>query len=73
MTNYNVEEKDLQGENAISNEHVQNNSTVRNMLGTRGIKPEELPASEDIRKLERKVKSQEKKLASESGKLPSED
>lgn len=73
MTNYNVEEKDLQGENAISNEHVQNNSTVRNMLGTRGIKPEELPASEDIRKLERKVKSQEKKRASESGKLPSED
>ena len=73
MTNYNVEEKDLQGENAISNEHVQNNSTVRNMLGTRGIKPEELPVSEDIRKLERKVKSQENKLASESGKLPSED
>ena len=73
MTNYNVEEKDLQGENAISNEHVQNNSTVRNMLGTRGIKPEELPASEDIKKLERRVKSQEKKLASESGKLPSED
>lgn len=70
MTNYNVEEKDLQGEQAITNEHVQNNTSVREMLGQRGIKPEELPASEDIKKLERRVKSQEKKLASQAGKLP---
>ena len=70
MTNYNVEEKDLQGEGAITTEHVQNNLSVREMLGTRGIKPEELPPSEDIKKLERRVKSQEKKLAKESGKLP---
>lgn len=70
MTNYNVEEKDLQGEGAITTEHVQNNMSVREMLGTRGIKPEELPPSEDIKKLERRVKSQEKKLAKESGKLP---
>ena len=64
MTNYNVEEKDLQGERAITREHVQNNQSVRDMLGQRGIKPEELPASEDIRKLERRVKSQEKKTRS---------
>lgn len=70
MTNYNVEEKNLQGEGAITTEHVQNNLSVREMLGTRGIKPEELPPSEDIKKLERRVKSQEKKLAKESGKLP---
>ena len=70
MTNYNVEEKDLQGENAITSEHVQNNQSVRDMLGSRGIKPEELPPSEDIKKLERRVKSQEKKLVQESGKLP---
>lgn len=70
MTNYNVEEKDLQGERAITTEHVQNNKSVRDMLGTRGIKPEELPPSEDIKKLERRVKSQEKKLVKESGKLP---
>ena len=69
MTNYNVEEKDLQGENAITSEHVQNNQLVRDMLGSRGIKPEELPPSEDIKKLERRVKSQEKKLVQESGKL----
>lgn len=72
MTNYNVEEKDLLGESAITDEHVQNNHSVRNMLNERGIQPEELPASEDIKKLERRVKAQEKKLASQSGKLPDE-
>lgn len=70
MTNYNVEEKDLQGEIAITDEHIQNNTTVRDMLAQRGIKPEELPPSEDIKKLERRVKSQEKMLAKDSGKLP---
>lgn len=70
MTNYNVEEKDLQGEASITVEHIQNNSTVRDMLGQRGIKPEDLPASEDIKKLERRVKTQEKKLAAQSAKLP---
>jgi DNA-damage-inducible protein D len=70
MTNYNVEEKDLQGERSITGEHIQNNLSVREMLGQRGIKPEELPASEDIKKLERRVKSQEKKLAEQAGKLP---
>lgn len=73
MTNYNVEEKDLQGEASITVEHIQNNSTVREMLGQRGIKPEDLPASEDIKKLERRVKSQEKKIATQSGKLPEYD
>ncbi len=73
MTNYNVEEKDLQGEASITVEHIQNNSTVREMLGQRGIRPEDLPASEDIRKLERRVKSQEKKIAIQSGKLPEYD
>lgn len=43
---------------------------LRDMLGQRGIRPEDLPASEDIKKLERRVKSQEKKLAVHSAKLP---
>lgn len=43
MTNYNVEEKDLQGESSITGEHIQNNRSVRDMLGQRGIKPENLP------------------------------
>ena len=51
MTNYNVEEKDLQGEGAITGEHIQNNLSVREMLGKRGIQPEDLPPAEDINKL----------------------
>ena len=70
MTNYNVEEKDLLGERAITVEHVQNNLSVREMLGKRGIQPEKLPPAEDIKKLERRVKSQEKKIAAQSGRLP---
>ena len=66
MTNYNVEDKNLQGEKDITCEHVQNNASVREMLGQRGIKPEELPPAEDIKKLERRVKSQEKKLVKQS-------
>ena len=72
MTNYNVEEKDLQGETNITVEHVENNTSVRDMLGHRGIKPENLPASEDIKKLERRVKREENKLAEKSGKLTNE-
>ena len=43
-------------------EHVQNNSSVRSMLGERGIKPEELPPAEDMKKLERRAKAVEKRL-----------
>jgi len=70
MTNHNVQQDDLQGENAITQEHVQNNESVRNMLGQRGIKPEQLPPEEDIKKLERRVKTEEKKLEKRSGRLP---
>ncbi|HFU1090217.1 DNA damage-inducible protein D [Streptococcus sp. A11] len=70
MTNYNVEENDLHGEKSITDEHVLNNTTIRNMLGQRGIKPEELPPAEDLKKLERKVKQQNKNLIKEAGKLP---
>jgi len=70
MTNYNVESNDLHGESAITHEHVQNNQTVRQMLGQRGIKPEELPPAEDIKKLERKVARDEKMIVERSQKLP---
>lgn len=70
MTNYNVEEKDLYGERDITDEHIQNNKSVRTMLGQRGIRPEELPPDEDIKKLERRVKKQEKQLSEQSGILP---
>ena len=70
MTNYNVEGKDLYGENAITVEHMQNNKSVRDMLGQRGIRPEELPPAEDIKKLERRVASEHKKIEKSSSKLP---
>ena len=70
MTNHNVLNADLRGELPITSEHILNNSSVRQMLGQRGIKPEELPPEEDIKKLERRVKSDEKRLERQSGKLP---
>jgi len=72
ITNHNVRQKDLHGELTITEEHVQNNTGVRNMLGERGIKPEELPPEEDIKKLERRIKSDEKRLINEN-KLPKGD
>lgn len=69
MTNYNVEQKDLYGEESITVEHIDNNTSVREMLGERGIKPENLPPSEDIKKLERRVKREDKKIAEQAGKL----
>ena len=70
MTNHNVSQDDLHGEITIANEHVQNNQSVRAMLEQRSIKPENLPPEEDLKKLECRVKSEEKKLIVKSGKLP---
>ena len=72
MTNYNVEQKDLFGESSITDEHIQNNSSVRQMLGQRGIKPEDLPAAEDIKKVERRVSKNQKEIEKSSDKLPKE-
>lgn len=70
MTNYNVEEKDLYGEQSITVEHIQNNQSVRDMLGRRGIKPENLPPAEDIKRVERRMAKEEKQIAEGSKKLP---
>ena len=70
MTNYNVEQKDLYGEAPITGEHVQNNKSVRDMLGQRGIHPENLPPAEDIKKVERRVAKEEKLLEKNTPKLP---
>jgi len=63
ITNFNVKKNDLKGEGHITHEHVKNNKDVRGLLGKSGIKPEELPAEEDIKKLERRVKSLDKEIA----------
>ena len=62
ITNYNISKENLISEDAITNEHVKNNKDVRDLLLDRNIKPEDLPPAEDIKKLERRLKSEEKKL-----------
>ncbi|MDD1694632.1 MAG: DNA damage-inducible protein D [Methanoregula sp.] len=71
ITIFNVSKEDMQGEDPITTEHVQNNQDVRDLLLKRGIRPEALPPEEDLVKLERRVKSQEKKIAGRSGKITS--
>jgi DNA-damage-inducible protein D len=61
MTSVNVQAKDLKGPKPIETEHVDNNMAVRKMLLERGIIPEQLPPAEDVKKVERKLKSDEKK------------
>ena len=62
MTSVNVQTKDLQGETAITKEHVENNAAVRKMLTERGIVPENLPPAEDVKKVERRLVNEEKKM-----------
>ena len=61
MTSVNVQTKDLQTETTIAKEHIDNNAAVRKMLLERGIVPEDLPAAEDVKKVERRLASEEKK------------
>ncbi|MGM9795912.1 MAG: DNA damage-inducible protein D [Candidatus Aphodosoma sp.] len=62
MTSVNVQTKDLQGEGSITREHIDNNAAVRKMLVERGIIPENLPAAEDVKKVERRLESEQKKV-----------
>lgn len=62
MTSVNVQTKDLHGEASITQEHVDNNAAVRKMLTERGIIPENLPPAEDVKKVERRLASEEKKI-----------
>ena len=62
MTSVNVQSKNLKGEASITREHIGNNAAVRKMLTERGIIPEDLPAAEDVKKVERRLASEEKKM-----------
>jgi len=62
ITNFNVKKNDLRGETKITNEHVKNNTDIRNLLGKSGIKPEQLPPEEDIKKLERRINTADKEI-----------
>ena len=62
MASINVQQKDLYGQSSIEKEHIENNTAVRNMIVSRGIYPEQLSAGEDLKKVERRLKSEEKKI-----------
>ncbi len=70
MTGLNVQSKDLKGQTKIEKEHIDNNLAVRNMLTNRGIVPENLPPAEDVKKLQRKLDSDERKVLKEAKKKP---
>jgi len=62
ITIFNVKDKDIHQGNDIAWEHITNNKSVRKLLLDRGIRPEELPPEEDVKKLERRVKTQDKQF-----------
>ena len=61
LTSVNVQTKDLQSETMITQEHIENNAAVRRILLERGVVPEDLPAEEDVKKVERRLASEKKK------------
>jgi DNA-damage-inducible protein D len=67
ITDFNVRKEDLQGLKPITTEHVKNNKDVRAVLEKSDIKPEDLPSEEDIKKLQRQVQAQNKKLLKGEG------
>ena len=62
LTSHNVEDKDLKGLNSITGEHIDNNIAVRKMLMERGVKPENLPALEDVKKVKNRLTKEESKI-----------
>ena len=69
LTSHNVTDKDLKGAQQISKEHIDNNLAVRKMLKERGVLPEQLPAAEDVKKVQRKLATEEKKIQKQSNKI----
>jgi DNA-damage-inducible protein D len=69
ITNFNIKRDELRTEVSIADEHVKNNKDVRDLLIQRGIRPEALPPAEDIKKIERRVASEAKKLPAAKKKL----
>lgn len=67
MTSVNVQSKDLKGQRPIEKEHVDNNAAVRDIMLERGIVPENQPAVEDVKKVERRLKTEEKKVLKSKG------
>ena len=68
MTGLNVQSKDLKGHNPIEREHIDNNTAVRKMLAERGIYPENLPPADDVKKIRRKLDSDDKNVLKDTKK-----
>lgn len=66
MTGLNVQNKNLKGQHPIEKEHIENSTAVRKMLVERGIQPENLPAAEDVKKLQRKLEGIDRKVLKET-------
>jgi len=62
ITNFNVKQNNMRTETRITGEHVKNNEGVRRVLVDRGIVPERLPPAEDVKKVERRLETEQKKL-----------
>ncbi len=73
ITIFNARQHGMQSESAISSEHITNTQAVRKTLLERGIRPETLPAAEDVKKVERRLTSEEKKSLKNPDALPSEE
>ncbi|MEK7679367.1 MAG: DNA damage-inducible protein D, partial [Deltaproteobacteria bacterium] len=73
ITNFNTKDKNLTGEEQITREHIKNNREVRALLGKSNIVPENLPPEEDIKKLERRIKSTEKQVIKDTKRLKNSD
>lgn len=61
LTRHNVVDKNLKGQQPIAGEHIANNRAVRGILIDRGVKPESLPPDEDVKKVHRKLRSDDRK------------
>ena len=69
LTSHNVVDKDLKGDTQISKEHIENNKAVRAMLKDRGVIPENLPIAEDVKKVQRRLDGEEKKVLKDVKKI----
>ena len=71
ITNFSIKRDYLHTEAQITREHIKNNREIRKLLGRRKIKPEELPPAEDVKKVERRVATDERQLPKQTKRLAS--
>jgi DNA-damage-inducible protein D len=71
ITIFNARQHQMGSEAAISREHITNNEAVRKTLLERGIRPESLPPAEDVKKVERRLQSDDKRALNKPDALDS--